>query len=281
MDEKVSKSKKNQIANLIKSNCENYYGRGPIPSAAYFLSSDNEGKKILEMILIESDFDISRFSSKAAEAILSYNKQDISYTTRYLKQEQELKETTSYLNSVSYRSSEPSRISFRLIKTRSSLGPVSVDVKVSESEARLNTLESSSFEISITSIAEVKITVNEGVKVRILETFSIFFKELSNEGLDQLKTSEIEKIIEKKNEEFEAKIEVKIFLGQKDKISLLEKKINEIKKGLLETNVSGIIYNDLIQSLELFHDVDSGQFKSLIRPNRQNRETCCGPCIVI
>ena len=281
MKQKQTKSKRQQISNLIKANLENYYGKGPIPPDAYFLKQDSPAKSILNLLLIESKHSVSQFASKAADSILSYNKSDITFTSQYLKHEQELKETTSYLNSISLNLGKSSKITFNLIKTRSALGPIYLDIKLSASETRLNPNESISINFNIEDSVEIKISVNEGVKFRTLETFSMFFRELSKEDLSGLKNDEIEKIVEKRTEEFEVKLLVGIELVNKDRVVVLEKKVEEIKKGLNEQNEAGIIYNELIHCLEIFHDVDTGGFKSLIKNLKMNRENCCGPCLVM
>lgn len=281
MEEKQSKSKRLQISNLVKANLENYYGKGPIPPDAFFLKQDSPAKSILNLLLSESKHSISQFASKAADSILSYNKSDITFTTQYLKHEQDLKETTSYLNSLSLNFGKVSKITFNLIKTRSTLGPIFLDVKLCTSETRLNPNESISLNFSLEDSVEIKISVNEGVKFRTLETFSMFFRELSKEDLSRLKNDEIEKVVEKRTEEFEVKLVVRIELVNKDRIMILEKKVEEIKKSLNEKNEAGVIYNELIHCLEIFHDVDTGGFKSLIKNLKINRENCCGPCLVM
>lgn len=278
---KISNSKKSQIKNLILSNCSFYHKQSPLPPIPYFLESQNQASSLLESLLQDSNYDPEKFSKKAAETILHYNHLDISYTLKLIKSQQEAKEIQDYLGTFSRNTEEKSTIDFKILKTLSSIGPIFGVIQINGKVFNLSASEQITVIIELEQEADIQLFVRDGDDIRVLDTFQVFFKEISKESITELKKKEIEKKVEKKSQEFEAKIGICIRLSAEDKLKILVKRLKEVEKIMSEENRAGVIYNDLIKNLEIFHDVENGRFKTTVPQVRANGRNCCATCQVV
>lgn len=278
---KISNSKKSQIKNLIFSNCSFYHKQSPLPPIPYFLESQTHSSPLLQSLLEDSNYDPAQFSKKAAETLLHYNHLDISHTLKFIKNQQESKEIQNFLSTFSRNTQEKSTAEFKLLKTRSSVGPIVALVKHNENEHLLNSSQNLLLEIELEQAAEVKIIVKDADQVRVLEVFQVFFKEISKEPVVDLKKNEIERVIEKKSSEFEAKIAVCVKVCCEEKVGILVKRLRKLEKEMEEENKAGVIYSDLIDKLQIVHDVENGRFRTCVPQVRANGRNCCAMCQVM
>ena len=278
---KISNSKKSQIKNLVFSNCSFYHKQSHLPPIPYFLESQSQSSPLLQTILEDSNYDPAKFSKKAADLLLHYNQLDISHTLKYLKNQQEAKEIQDFLSTFSRNTEERSTAEFKLLKTRSSVGPVVALIVYGEKEYLVNSTQNLKLEIELDQAAQVKIIVRDGDQVRVLEDFQVFFKEISKEPVVDLKKNEIEREIEKKSPEFEAKIAVCVRVCCEEKVRILVKRLRELEKAMEEENQAGGVYNDLIEKLQIVHDAENGRFRTCVPQVRANGRNCCATCRIV
>lgn len=266
---------------IVMANLYCLHPNKAIPPIPWFHSYRNTAAEILKKALKDSEFIHEEFAKKVIKILLDYKLQ---YETENMKKVCLLRESIDIVNAMRLATISrivENQIIFRIRKSRSVYGPITIFLVYGKFMFSLNEGEEVKFPVRLTDNITFRFSLigcEESLKLEnqhfsLIKTLSTFhYLSIMEKGLieDQLNyTSEKHEII----------IDYQIFIAKSERIRKLAMKNSECEKLLNEINNPNQdhIYEDLLQILKI-RETENG-FGSTIDEGRM-RDRCCVDCHV-
>ncbi|OMJ70105.1 hypothetical protein SteCoe_32000 [Stentor coeruleus] len=264
---------------IVMANLYCLHPNKAIPPIPWFHAYRNIAGETLMKALKESEFIHEQFAKRVVKILLDYKTQ---YESENMKKVSLLRESIDIVNAM--RLATISRIVenliiFRIRKSQSIYGPVTIFLMYSKFVFNLEEGEEVKFPIRLTDNITFKFSLS-GSEERLKLTDQLFslIKILSTfHYLSVMEKGLIEDQIQYKSDEHEIIIDYQLFIAKSERIRKLAMKNSECEKLLSEINNSDSIYENLLQILKI-REIDNG-FASTIDEGRM-RDRCCVDCQV-